>query len=61
MARGLRVPSKAEIKAPFQSKAAFVEFIRAPEDNEGRPTIGDQKWSNIDLEPTPLEHRTWTW
>jgi NCS1 family nucleobase:cation symporter-1 len=56
-----RVPSKAEITAPFQSKEAFIEFIRTPEGNDGHATVGDPKWSNKDLEPTPEEQRTWTW
>jgi len=55
------LPSKAEIAAPFQSKEAFKQFVRSPEGNEGHATIGDARWSNKDLEPTPVEHRTWTW
>ncbi|KAI6778562.1 uncharacterized protein J7T54_003312 [Emericellopsis cladophorae] len=61
MARRTRIPTRAELTAPFQSKAAFVDFVKAPVDNEGHVTVGDPKWSNKDLEPTPPEHRTWTW
>lgn len=57
----LGMPSKADLSAPFQSKQAFVEFIQAPKSNEGQSTIADSKWSNKDLEPTPVEDRTWTW
>ncbi|TEA22039.1 Allantoin permease [Colletotrichum sidae] len=60
MAR-LRIPSKSEIAAPFQSKAAFQQWARAPEASEGQTRIGDSRWSNKDLEPTPPEQRTWTW
>jgi len=55
------LPSKAELAAPFQSKEAFKQFVKSPEGNEGHATIGDARWSNKDLEPTPEEHRTWTW
>ncbi|KAF2213850.1 hypothetical protein CERZMDRAFT_83291 [Cercospora zeae-maydis SCOH1-5] len=57
----IRLPTRAEMAAPFQSRRAFVQFLRAPEGNEGHATVGDAKWSNKDLEPTPIEQRTWTW
>ncbi|KAM0269866.1 hypothetical protein ACHAQH_009617 [Verticillium albo-atrum] len=60
MAR-LRIPTQQQFTAPFQSRAAFVDFLRTPEGIHGHATIGDARWSNKDLEPTPLEHRTWTW
>lgn len=60
MAR-FRMPTKGEMAAPFQSKDAFVEWIKAPEAHEGRTQVGDSRWSNKDLEPTPPEQRTWTW
>ncbi|KAH4059738.1 hypothetical protein HBI23_032820 [Parastagonospora nodorum] len=53
--------SRHRMTAPFQSKDAFLNFVKAPQGNEGHATIGDTKWSNKDLEPTPEEHRTWTW
>jgi len=53
--------TRARLAGPWQSKQAFIEFVRAPQGNEGQKTIGDAKWSNKDLEPTPEEHRTWTW
>ncbi|KAK1541009.1 NCS1 nucleoside transporter [Colletotrichum paranaense] len=56
-----RIPTKGGIAAPFQSKDAFVEWIKAPEVHEGRTQVGDSGWSNKDLEPTPPEQRTWTW
>lgn len=56
-----RVPSKAEMAAPFQSKEAFIDFIKSPESPDGHVAIGDPKWSNKDLEPTPIEQRTWQW
>jgi NCS1 family nucleobase:cation symporter-1 len=57
----LNMPSKHGMAVPFQSKEAFVDFLRAPQGNEGHATVGDTRWSNKDLEPTPEEHRTWTW
>lgn len=57
----LSIPSKAEIAAPFKSKEAFFDFLRAPEGSEDRPAVGDSRWSNKDLAPTPIEDRTWTW
>lgn len=56
-----KLPSKAGLAAPFRSKEAFIDFVKTPEGNEGHTTIGDAKWSNKDLEPTPVEHRNWTW
>lgn len=57
----LSLPSKANLTAPFRSKQAFVDFVKSPKGNVGHATIGDARWSNKDLEPTPVEHRTWTW
>ncbi|KAF1931164.1 uracil permease [Didymella exigua CBS 183.55] len=59
--KSVAMPSRQEIVAPFQSKEAFVDFIRTPQGNEGQATVGDAKWSNKDLEPTPQKDRTWTW
>lgn len=55
------MPTKRRMAAPFQSKEAFVDFLRAPRVNDGHVPIGDERWSNKDLEPTPVEQRTWTW
>ncbi|TLD11584.1 hypothetical protein PspLS_11542 [Pyricularia sp. CBS 133598] len=61
MAR-ITTPSLTAVKAPFQSKETFVSWLEAPVGTEdGRPPIGDPGWSNMDLEPTPPEQRTWTW
>ncbi|KAG9958194.1 allantoin, partial [Aureobasidium melanogenum] len=57
----LSIPSKAEVAAPFQSKEAFLDFLKAPEGNEGHALVGDSRWSNKDLAPTPVKDRTWTW
>ena len=57
----LSMPSKAEVAAPFRSREAFVNFLKAPQGNEGHNTVGDSRWSNKDLEPTAVEDRTWTW
>lgn len=57
----LFIPSKQQLSAPFQSKDTFVEFARAPQGKDGQTIIGDAKWSNKDLEPTPEDDRTWTW
>ncbi|KAJ4318094.1 hypothetical protein N0V94_004619 [Neodidymelliopsis sp. IMI 364377] len=57
----LELPSKQELTATFQSKKAFVDCIKAPQGNDGHTTIGDARWSNKDLEPTPEDQRTWTW
>lgn len=61
MARKMRKPTREDIAAPFQSKEAFVNFLKAPQEIEGHASVGDARWSNKDLEPTPPEHRTWTW
>ncbi|KAK8855835.1 hypothetical protein PGQ11_011747 [Apiospora arundinis] len=53
-------PKRHAISAPFQSAEVFRDFIRAPKAVDGRETIGNEKWSNRDLEPTPPEERTWT-
>ena len=53
--------SKQALVAPFESREVFVEFVKAPQGNEGQNTIGDPRWSNKDLEPTPESQRTWTW
>ncbi|KAF6825197.1 NCS1 allantoin transporter (NCS1 nucleoside transporter) [Colletotrichum plurivorum] len=55
------MPSRAEMAAPFQSGETFKDWIKAPEAPEGQTRIGDSRWSNKDLEPTPPEQRTWTW
>lgn len=61
MAR-ITTPSLTAVKAPFQSKETFVSWLEAPIGTEdGRPPLGDPGWSNMDLEPTPPEQRTWTW
>jgi NCS1 family nucleobase:cation symporter-1 len=52
---------KQQLAAAFKSKEAFVEFARAPQGKEGQTVIGDARWSNKDLEPTPENDRTWTW
>ncbi|KAI1675228.1 allantoin [Pyrenophora tritici-repentis] len=57
----VQLPTRQQVTAPFQSKAAFVNFIRSPQGNDGQAPIGDERWSNKDLEPTPVEQRTWTW
>jgi NCS1 family nucleobase:cation symporter-1 len=57
----LSLPSKTDLAAPFRSKQAFIEFVKPAEGNDGHAAIGDARWSNKDLEPTPVEHRTWTW
>lgn len=58
----VQFPSRARLTAPFQSRQAFVDFITVPDhvDKNGE-TIGDPRWSNKDLAPTPPEQRTWTW
>ncbi|KAJ4424436.1 hypothetical protein N0V82_000958 [Gnomoniopsis sp. IMI 355080] len=56
-----RFPSKAAMRAPFQSKEAFIDFIKAPEAPDGHTTVGHSRWTNKDLEPTPPSQRTWTW
>ncbi len=55
------IPTRAELAAPWQSKEAFIDFVKASQGNQGQVTVGDAKWSNKDLEPTPEEDRTWTW
>lgn len=51
---------KRSLTAPFKSRRAFVNFLRAPEGTEGH-AVGNSRWSNKDLEPTPVSERTWTW
>jgi NCS1 family nucleobase:cation symporter-1 len=55
------LPTRHGMTAPFRSKEAFLDFVKAPQGNEGHGTVGDPRGSNKDLEPTPEEHRTWTW
>lgn len=55
------LPTRERVVAPFQSKEAFVRSLRAPQVNEGHIAVGDARWSNKDLEPTPEEDRNWTW
>ncbi|PVH95088.1 hypothetical protein DM02DRAFT_732080 [Periconia macrospinosa] len=55
------IPTKQKLTAPFKSKEAFVQFARTEQGVEGQTTIGDARWSNKDLEPTPEADRTWTW
>ncbi|KAI6777418.1 hypothetical protein HG530_001363 [Fusarium avenaceum] len=57
----VNLPSRSELAAPFRSKEAFVNFVKAPESADGHTRVGSERWSNKDLEPTPLEHRNWTW
>ncbi|KIW28238.1 uncharacterized protein PV07_07917 [Cladophialophora immunda] len=49
--------SAETIKAPFESKEAFLRFVRT--DSPGG--VVSTPWSNKDLEPTPPEHRHWRW
>ncbi|KAF2730613.1 NCS1 nucleoside transporter [Polyplosphaeria fusca] len=55
------MPSTAWIAAPFRSKEAFLDALKAPTQPGEHLTVGNPKWSNRDLEPTPVEERTWTW
>jgi NCS1 family nucleobase:cation symporter-1 len=55
------IPSKAQLSSAFQSKDSFLEFIRVPDAPAGQTTVGKGRWSNRDLEPTPMEERTWKW
>ncbi len=55
------IPSKAEMAAAFQSKDAFLDFIKAPDTVGDRPAVGKGRWTNRDLEPTPPEERNWEW
>jgi nucleobase:cation symporter-1, NCS1 family len=57
----VKFPSGAELGARFRSAEAFKEFVKAPKNIDGHVAIGDPKWSNKDLEPTPPEQRTWQW
>lgn len=57
----VHLPSKAALSGPFQSKAAFIDFIKAPQAPDGHVSINNSRWTNKDLEPTPPEQRTWTW
>lgn len=45
------MPSKASMAAPFQSKEAFVDFLRTSDSNGTHTSVGDARWSNKDLEP----------
>ena len=62
MGRMPRFPTGSEVAAPFQSKQAFLDFIRAPQEPVGgEAVVGNSTWSNKDLEPSSIEQRTWTW
>ena len=55
-------PSKTSFKAAFQSRQAFLDFVKAPESpDKNGVVVGNSRWSNKDLEPTPPAQRTWTW
>lgn len=54
-------PSREAITAPFRSTHAFHEFVKAPIQNGDEAVVGNDKWSNRDLEPTPERERTWDW
>ncbi|KAK8111493.1 uncharacterized protein PG998_007950 [Apiospora kogelbergensis] len=56
----VRFPDKHAIVAPFQSAEALRDFLRAPKTVDGRGQIGNENWTNRDLEPTHVEERTWT-
>lgn len=67
-------PSKSEIKATVaqkvhnarnatKSRQAFKEWVQVPStalDQHGISKNGST-WSNVDLDPTPPEKRTWRW
>ncbi|KAF4448988.1 putative uracil permease [Fusarium austroafricanum] len=57
----VNLPSRSELIAPFRSKEAFVNFVKTSETTDGQTQVGNSRWSNKDLEPTPPEHRNWTW
>jgi NCS1 family nucleobase:cation symporter-1 len=38
-----------------------MNFIRAPKGAKINATVGNSRWTNKDLEPTPPEYRNWTW
>ncbi|KAF1998712.1 NCS1 nucleoside transporter [Amniculicola lignicola CBS 123094] len=56
----MHFPSTATFTARFRSKEAFLDSIRNNTSGE-HLTVGNKKWSNADLEPTPVEDRKWTW
>jgi NCS1 family nucleobase:cation symporter-1 len=55
------LPSKSAFKAAFQSKEAFKDFVQSAESLDNHTAVGQSRWTNKDLEPTPPEQRTWTW
>jgi len=57
----VNIPSRSELTAPFRSKEAFVNFVKTSDTADGQMRVGNERWSNKDLEPTPPEHRNWTW
>ncbi|KAH7131795.1 NCS1 nucleoside transporter [Dendryphion nanum] len=54
-------PTASSIAAPFRSKEAFLDALKTTPEGGEHLTVGNAKWSNKDLEPTPPEERTWTW
>ncbi|PSN69372.1 NCS1 nucleoside transporter [Corynespora cassiicola Philippines] len=54
-------PSASKLTAPFRSKEAFLDALKTTNSDGEHLTVGNPKWSNKDLEPTPPEERTWTW
>ena len=55
-------PNKTSLRAAFQSRQAFMDFVKAPESpDKNGVVIGNTRWSNKDLEQTPPSQRTWTW
>lgn len=42
----MRLPLTARLTAPFQSKQAFVEALKAPRQPGEHIAVGSAKWSN---------------
>ncbi|KAF2798154.1 NCS1 nucleoside transporter [Melanomma pulvis-pyrius CBS 109.77] len=57
----MHFPSTSKLTARFQSKEAFIDSLKTTNTDGEHLSVGNSKWSNKDLEPTPPEDRTWTW
>ncbi|KAF2446455.1 NCS1 nucleoside transporter [Karstenula rhodostoma CBS 690.94] len=58
----MHLPNFPEFGSRFRSKEAFLDSLKTTNKHGHETvTIGDPRWSNKDLEPTPPSERTWTW
>jgi NCS1 family nucleobase:cation symporter-1 len=52
---------KANAAGAFKSWDGFKQWIMVPETALDEHSKSNITWSNVDLDPTPPERRTWKW